>query len=175
MICAGMDQMLRVYDGSKVLVELEQDTTILCMRLASSENSLYAGCRNGALRVYSYPLSGEFKEHWVHSQPISGLCVSSCETMVFTVGRDGSVIMHDVVSETRRAERRDASQWVQEVLVSRVELEEKAAVLLEAEGRVKALTSQNEYTLKIAEKNHEDAVKKLQLSFETQISKERGR
>eukprot|EP00656_Telonema_subtile_P012646 TRINITY_DN1637_c0_g1_i2.p1 TRINITY_DN1637_c0_g1~~TRINITY_DN1637_c0_g1_i2.p1 ORF type:complete len:1081 (+),score=255.42 TRINITY_DN1637_c0_g1_i2:111-3353(+) len=173
-ICAGHDNRLRVYVGTQIDMELETSSPITRLCLSKSERQLYAGCWDGKINVYIYPLTGEYEEHSLHTAPVTGLKMSIDDTMVFTSAADGSVDMFDVNDREARREKKEI-QWFQEILVGRGELDEKAAAMKEAEGRVKALISQNEYTAKINAKVHEDSTKQMHTSFEAELAKERAR
>ena len=176
-ICAGHDNKLRVYTGNAIALELDVDSVITKLCLSDSERQLYASCEDGSLQVYSYPLTGEFETFHMHAAAITGLAMSVCDTMVFSSATDGTMAIYDVNDrETRaRADKKEAKQWLQDVLVGRIELDEKSNVLRESESRIKTLISQNEYTVKINQKTHEDETKQLHESFEAQLQKEKNR
>jgi hypothetical protein len=101
--------------------------------LSSNQRHLFAATATGLVRMYKYPLTGEFQELQVHLvppgasesypcpsnlrrnpwawgvwgqahvKPISRLCISNDDTLLFTVSDDGTLAVHSIRFAPRRA------------------------------------------------------------------------
>jgi len=171
MLCCGSDKMLRAIVDSEITFVRDQGICLTQLMLSHSQRLLFAGCENGAIRAYRFPITGEYHEYPAHIGRVTRVRVSVDDSFLFTTGEDGALMMFDIRDKESRRDKKEPT-FSEEIMVSKADLEEKTQLTAELEGRVKDLVSQNEYQLKIMEKNHEDMLKELNLKFQQELEKE---
>jgi len=174
MLCCGSDKMLRAIVDSEVTVIREAGLCLTQLMLSHSQRLLFAGCENGAIRAYRFPITGEYHEYPAHIGRVTRVRVAVDDSYLFTTGEDGSLMMFDIRDKDSRRDKKEPT-FSEEILVSKADLEEKTQLTAELEGRVKDLVSQNEYQLKIMEKTHEDQTKEMNLKFQQELEKENNK
>ncbi|KAG5501566.1 hypothetical protein JKF63_03396 [Porcisia hertigi] len=115
------------------------ETALTRIVVAPHQRVLIGGAEDGSLKAMTFPLLAGIQEAPIaaHAQQVTHMALSFDETMLFTAGADGSVIMWEVFSEKDKgkpagtvaqhhdpASRRNMSS-TEEVLVTRQEIEEQ--------------------------------------------------
>ena len=177
MFAVGSDKKIKEIMDSNVIKDPESDCLLTCIVLSSSGRMLFAGTESGAVRSYKYPLTGEFQEYQCCSRPVSRLCMSIDETLLFCSGDDGSVIIFDVRDKEVRVAKRDREllPFAEEILVTKTDLEEQVAIRNDLKQKVDELTLQNEYQLRLKEMNHQEKLKELTEKFTMEVDCEKAR
>ena len=156
------------------IVHLEEP--LLCLALCG--DNLYGTTSNGHLRVISKPLMMpcEYKEFRGHSKSAPIIISTKDNNNVISASLDGSIIVWDTVLDKTAVtggggplieieKNLRKSNWTEEVLVSRSDLEDKNNEILELKTIVDELKMENEYQLKLKDMNHEEKTKDLTEKF----------
>ena len=69
------------------------ELNLTVMVLSTYNNCLFAGLDNGNLRVYEWPLNGNFVEYPSHKAAVTSLRMSPDETRLISAGEDGSLVI----------------------------------------------------------------------------------
>jgi WD40 repeat protein len=142
------------------------------------QRMLFAGTATGLIRVLKMPLTGDFRDYQAHSGPVTRLCVSVDDSVVFSVGADGCLCVLNVQENDGRLskkDRPDAVAFSDEVLVTKADLEEKQAMMNELKGKVDELTASNEYQLRLHDMNYQEKLKEVSEKYNLQIEHDRAR
>ena len=130
---------------------------------------LYA--QTGNLRCYKFPLSGEYLDFPGTSDRITRLRLSSDDQFIFITGQDGTLIIfqmnpRDVIQPLNASSSSESSEslqpnnvllssdFTQEVLVTKYDLEEKQSQMSELKNKVDELTLHNQYQMRLKDMNY---------------------
>ena len=177
MFAVGSDKKIKEIMDSNVIKDPESDCLLTCIVLSSSGRMLFAGTESGSVRSYKYPLTGEFQEYQCCSRPVSRICMSIDEALLFVSGDDGAVVIFDVRDKEVRVAKRDREllPFAEEILVTKTDLEEQVAIRNDLKQKVDELTLQNEYQLRLKEMNHQEKLKELTEKFTIEVDCEKAR
>ena len=103
------------------------DTYITCLAVAQQHRLLFGGCGDGSVKLMTFPLQGGIHDPPIlaHAGAVNKVCISHDESMLFSIGNDGSFFIFDI-KEDGRAVKRDAP-FAEEILISKADLEEKSS------------------------------------------------
>eukprot|EP00941_MAST-03F_sp_MAST-3F-sp1_P005113 g5113.t1 len=115
--------------------------------------------------------------------PITRLCLSDDDNLLFVGGGNGTlaiieVLRGDAISSSSKpgtSRSGNGSQFTQEVLVNRSDLEEKAAFIEELEGKVQEMEMHNEYQLRLKDMTYSEQIKELADEYKKRIFAEKER
>jgi chromosome segregation ATPase len=136
---------------------------------------LFAATDDGAVRSYKHPLSGEFQEFQCHAGRIERAVLSVDDMFLFTVSADGALAIWDVRDRDRGAKAPKELLFAEEILVTKVDLEEHAAQAADLEARVAELTQQIDYQLRLKEMTHLERIKDLTDKYTAEFEAEKSR
>eukprot|EP00898_Chlorokybus_atmophyticus_P003830 jgi/Chlat1/4448/Chrsp29S00328 len=169
LVAVGSDRTLKELDEAAQLIKEHDANGVVLTQLAvsTSGRALFAGTEKGGLRTYRLPLTGEFQEHPCTSSSITRLRISCDESMLFCGSEDGCLFIYDLRDKEARSAKREKETltYAEEVLVTKVDLEEKRARMQELETQVNELTMQNEYQLRLKDLNMNERIKDLTEKF----------
>lgn len=101
-----------------------------------------------------------------HNAPITRVQMNNEETLLFTGGDDGLVMVWQVSDREGRVKvSAEPPVFFEEVLVTRSDLEEKTALTAELRTRVEELKMENEYQLRLKDMNYNEKIKELTEKF----------
>merc|ERR1719228_236725 len=101
-----------------------------------------------------------------HNAPISRVMMNHEETLLFTGGEDGLVMVWQVSDREGRVKAStEPPVFFEEVLVTRSDLEEKNVLTAELRTRVEELKMENEYQLRLKDMNYNEKIKELTEKF----------
>lgn len=96
-----------------------------CLALGEQHRMLLAGCDDGCVRVYAFPMQGGINESiMAHCGSVARICLTYEESMLFTIGDDGVLFIYDVKEKETKQSKREIT-FSEEILISTSELEEK--------------------------------------------------
>eukprot|EP00927_Polykrikos_kofoidii_P044410 TRINITY_DN38389_c0_g1_i1.p1 TRINITY_DN38389_c0_g1~~TRINITY_DN38389_c0_g1_i1.p1 ORF type:complete len:1288 (+),score=271.17 TRINITY_DN38389_c0_g1_i1:192-4055(+) len=178
MYVVGSDKMLKEVQHNVSTNFLESNAVIGQLALASSARALFAGIAEpelpGPLRCYNFPLDGEYVEYQAHSAPVSRIRITCDDQYLFSAGDDGCLCIFDVKKKVATKRDKDgALGFAEEILVTRLFLEEKQAALLELDRHVEELTSKIEFQLRHRDSDHKEKMAELQEKYGEDIESER--
>jgi len=166
---SSSDGMIREINNGDVLRQVKSDLPINTLGL--SNKLLFGATKNGTVRCISQPLTDpvEFTEFTGHSEQITTLVSTQDGRNIITASTDGSIIVWNSYERDQKTVDRQAqegfSQWAEEVLVSRTDLEEKNREVVELKTRVEELKMENEYQLRLKDMSYNDKMKELTEKF----------
>jgi len=140
--------------------------------LSVDRGALFTGSvdasKPGILRVYNYPMSGDFDDYLCGSAHVTAMRLTQDENFILTTDDNGCLTVFELKDRKDRFARADLTgppelttleTWNDEILVPLAELEEKNASMLELHTKVEELKLHNEYQLKLKEMNYSEKLK----------------
>jgi WD40 repeat protein len=148
------------------------DLEIKNLALASAHRLLFGGCSDGSIKLMTFPLQGGIHDPPIlaHADEVSRIAVSYDENMFFSVGKDGSFYLFDIKEDGRSAKRETI--YADEILISRGDLEDKAATTGTLHQSVQELTHDMEYNEKRRGTQHDERVKEATNKFQEDAEKQ---
>lgn len=190
---AGSDKMLKEieFPSSQLQREFGCGNTLGQIVVSNSQRMFFASTadsdRPGAVRVYEFPLTGDYYELQCSSFPITRLRISFDDTFLFTASEDGIVGIFEIRDKEGRSRSREAQQSMQlglnnwttsqssdEILVTRSDLEDKTSTITELKHKVDELILQNEYQLRLKDMTFHEQLKELNERFAQEITTEKN-
>lgn len=154
-----------------------EDVTLTHVLYNTRFRAVFATTSIGTLRIYKYPLTGEYSEVHCHVGPISSLALSQDETRAYTAGKDECIVIHEL-----RVEGADAQQSFEqsnagddEILVKREEFDELQERMRELQTELKDLSLQNQYQLRLQAAEIGDRLKSSEATHASMLERERNR
>jgi len=174
----GNDKMLKEVQNSQLTNYIETTGTLGQLALATSSKMMFAGVSEfegpGPLRCYNFPLDGDFSEYQAHSSAVTRIRLTQDEQYLFSVGNDGCLYIWDVKRRLPAKREKDAGLgFADEILVTRVFLDDKQAGLLELERQVEELTNRIDFQLRHRDSYHKEKMAELQEKYSEEIETER--
>merc|ERR1712048_646348 len=165
---AATDGQIREIKHGEILRQVKIDEPLGCIAL--SGRLVFGSTGNGALRCIAQPLTDpcEFTEFTGHCDSIHRMIGTQDGHNIVTASNDGSIIIWSTFENNQKnVERKHdgISNWAEEVLVSRGDLEEKNREIIELKTRVDELKMENEYQLRLKDMSQEDKMKDLTEKF----------
>lgn len=163
------DGQIREIKAGEIVRQVKVDTPLTTIGL--SNKLLFGTTTNGTLKCISQPLTDpvEFTEFSGHSESIGRMVSTNDGRNVITASNDGSIIVWNSFERDQKSVDRKGqdglSQWAEEVLVSRTDLEEKNREIIELKTRVEELKMENEYQLRLKDMSYNEKMKELTEKF----------
>jgi WD40 repeat protein len=177
----GNDRILREMDMPELNVAKEYEAGALLGHLAitGSRNALFASTADpgklGVIRLYPFPVSGEYTEIPCMATPITRMMLTRDQNYLVVTDEAGCVSIFDLYDRFKNNSSTVAASgalldtpqgdWTDEVLVSRVDLEDKAQLVIELRSKVDELKLHNEYKLKLKEMSYSEKIKEVTDKF----------
>ncbi len=170
----GNDRSVRELTMPELTAARATDSGVLMGHTALSvdRGALFTGSvdtsKPGTLRVYSYPVSGEFDDYSCGSAFVTSMRLTPDEHFIMTCDDNGCLSVYELKDRKDRFQRADPTgppelttldTWNDEILVPLAELEEKNATMTELHTKVEELKLHNEYQLKLKEMNYSEKLK----------------
>lgn len=161
------------FRGDAIASDYEfSDIQMTTLALAPQHRLLFGGCSDGSVKLMTFPLQGGIHDPPIlaHSGPINKMALSFDETMLFTVGSDGSFFIFDVKEDGRTTKRE--LNYAEEILISKTDLEEKNSIAASLRQTAEDLKLDMEYQEKRRGIQHEERVKDLTDHFKEESEKQ---
>ncbi|DAZ95763.1 TPA: hypothetical protein N0F65_010265 [Lagenidium giganteum] len=190
----GSDKMLKEieFPSSQLTKEFICETVLGQIVLSNSQRMLFgAGAepdRPGSVRSFKFPLTGESIEFQCLSAPITRLRISFDDAFLFAAGEDGSLCIFEIRDKEGRPRLKDGrtagaagndfhhlSNFSEEILVTKSDLEEKNTLMLELKNKVDELMLHNEYQLRLKDMTYNENLKDLTEKFTHEIELEKNK
>jgi len=145
---------------------------ITTLALASQHRLLFGGAADGSIKLMTFPLQGGIHDPPIlaHAGAVNKIAVSHDENLFFSAGQDGSFYMFDVKEDGRTAKRETV--YADEILISRGDLDEKAATTAALHHMVQELVHDMEYNEKRRGTQHDERVKEQTNAFQEDVEKQ---
>merc|ERR1719253_42515 len=180
MYVVGSDKMLREVCGGQAQNVVQANTTLGQIVLSNSAKTLFAAVAEpdapAPIRCYKFPLDGYYNEFSCHSAPCTRIRITFDDYFLFTCSEDGCLFIFDVRKKDRMVSKRDKENALppaDEILVTKLFLEEKQTQLLELERQVEELSNQIEFQLRHRESYHKEEMVELEEKYGQEIEQER--
>ena len=134
----------------------------------AKEGQSFNPATNGAIVGVRVPLTQppEIQSTPGHTGPVTRVQMNHEESLLFTGGEDGLVMVWKVSDREGRVKASaEPPVFFEEVLVTRSDLEEKTAITEELRTRVEELKMENEYQLRLKDMNYNEKLKELTEKF----------
>ncbi len=126
----------------------------------------------GKIRVYKLPLmNNEWTELVCEGGPITHMAISLDDNFLFASSDDGCLSILNVKQEGRNMKREKDIQFSEEILVTKKDLEEKQAVMVELQKTVEELTLKNDYELNIKDIKFNEKLAEETQRYQADIAK----
>jgi cilia- and flagella-associated protein 57 len=169
----GSDQTLKEIVDGQITRELESDCILTQTILSHSGKMLFVGTEYGSIRSMKFPFgddAGVFQEHQAHDSAVTRMCISFDDQFLFSVSEDGSFYIFRIFDrEGKGAKREREVVYADEILVTKSDLEEKNATMVELKTRVEELKMENEYQLRLKDMNFNEKIKQVSEKFMQEI------
>merc|ERR1719183_1866 len=180
MYVVGNDRMLREVSGGQAHNIVQANTTLGQIVLSNSAKTLFAAVAEpdapAPIRCYKFPLDGFYNEFSCHSAPATRIRITFDDYFLFTCSEDGCLFIFDVRRKDRMVSKRDKENALppaDEILVTKLFLEEKQTQVLELERQVEELNNQIEFQLRHRESYHKEEMVELEEKYGQEIEQER--
>ena len=165
-------------------------TTLTSTCFLQSSRLLVCGTSCGALRLYTTPLTGEFREYRCASnREITSICASDTEKRVFACASDGTLFAFDVIIDygpdaltfnnslsrfDKNRSVKDTSDAVapDDVLISRLVLLEKEKNIADLRSRIRELRARHEYERRVADQQNREEMNRLETQRKNDLERE---
>ncbi|CAK9258476.1 unnamed protein product [Sphagnum jensenii] len=161
----GSDRKLRELDEMQVLKIFESNVALTQIAMCGGGALLFAGTETGAIRAYSYPLTGMLLLFMESSSPICKLCVSSNETHLVCASEDGLTMVLNVRDFPTSPRDTSPGPWCHEALITKDDLEELKSHVEDLKTKMIEMQSNCEYQLRIKDERVEGQIQELQDQF----------
>lgn len=154
------DRKIREYKGKAATAVMDSGVALGSLALTRNLQYAVAGVeekqRPGALRVYTYPFSGEFAQVEAHASEVRRVRMSYNGNYLFSAGADGTLFVFELKKVYKGEEIRIVNS--SDILYSRRELEKK-------QKQIENLTIDNKEKFEEDEKNFDEqrSVKRLEI------------
>jgi WD40 repeat protein len=193
---ASSDLQLKEFDMPEMQVSKETGTQVPLSQIVlnGTESFLFAatglGGLPGMVRAYDYPVSADYVEYACMSTPITRLRITPDDRTLIATDEAGCVVIFDVkdrgdnaVSGAGKEKSLAALQrsgeaampWSEEILITRSDLEEKNALMVENRAKVEELQLHNEYQLRLRDMSYSEKVKEIQEKFMQDVEQEKNK
>eukprot|EP00357_Protocruzia_adherens_P031581 CAMPEP_0115039386 /NCGR_PEP_ID=MMETSP0216-20121206/43998_1 /TAXON_ID=223996 /ORGANISM="Protocruzia adherens, Strain Boccale" /LENGTH=1374 /DNA_ID=CAMNT_0002420017 /DNA_START=19 /DNA_END=4143 /DNA_ORIENTATION=- len=169
-LAVGSDKCLREFGEKDQKKTMDTGYTVGQVCMAQSQKMVFAAMaepdRPGSIRVYRYPLTGEYYEYQAHSAPIERIALTYDDQYMFSVGQDGVLIMHDIKDKEGRGPKREKEAtplaFSDEFLVPKHKLDQASNEILSLKNELDNLNRQNDHGFAVLTKEKDAIIVKLQ-------------
>lgn len=178
MYAVGDDRILKEIKNRDVTKHL--DAGVVLTQLVVShppQRMLFAGTANGVVKSLKFPLTGDVTDYQCHTKTITRMRISQDDSTLFTVSEDGCLAMFSVKEkEDVRGQKNERDvPFSEEILVTKSDLEEKNALMVELKGKVEELTASNSYQLRLHDMNYQEKLKEVSEKYNLQIQHDKSK
>ena len=163
----------RHYDGGTVLSHLAISTSRSVLLASAGEQG-----KPGHVRAYTYPVTGESVEYPCLGSSIAAMKLTPDGLFLLVADDAGCIALFELKEKQERILLNAGSilpdlvtskAWNDEVLVTRMELEDRANNISELQTKIEELKLNNEYQLKLKEMTYSEKVKEINGKFLQEI------
>ncbi|CAM9343742.1 unnamed protein product [Lampetra planeri] len=172
-LAVGSDVTLKEIQDCQVLREVPADDDALTAVVASrSGRVLFTGTSSGAIRAVRYPLP--IQKEWItqqaHCGPVTKMVITYDDRFLLTASEDSCLIIWKMVNKDDQEVRSNSQMMhIEEVLITKSDLEEKSQTLLEMKMRLDEIHMENEYQLRLKDISHRERTEEISAQVTQQI------
>ncbi|KAM9859970.1 cilia- and flagella-associated protein 57 [Aulostomus maculatus] len=172
-LAVGTDLTVKEIQDCQILREIPADEVAhTAVAVARSGKVVFTGTFSGAIRAVKYPLpiQKEWIQHQVHCGPITKMVVTFDDQFLLTVSEDSCLSMWKIMDKEGRGLRSIRQKvHMEEILITKSDLEDKTQNMLELKMRLEELQMENEYQLRLKDMNYNEKIKELSDKYIQQI------
>ncbi|CAH8577208.1 unnamed protein product [Schistosoma haematobium] len=165
----GSDKTLKEISDSQIIREIQStDHLFTTVAVSHSGRMLFCGCQNGLIRSFQMPLTNhsEWQDYIGHCDNITKMKMASFDEYLITVSNDCSIIIWRIQDHEARSSKTDKENlWMEEILITKSDLEEKNSMIIELKTRIDELKLENDYQLRLKDMNYNERIKELTEKF----------
>ncbi|VDP24511.1 unnamed protein product [Schistosoma mattheei] len=165
----GSDKTLKEISDSQIVREIQStDHLFTTVAVSHSGRMLFCGCQNGLIRSFQMPLTdhSEWQDYIGHCDNITKMKMASFDEYLITVSNDCSIIIWRIQDREARSSKTDKENlWMEEILITKSDLEEKNSMIIELKTRIDELKLENDYQLRLKDMNYNERIKELTEKF----------
>ncbi|KAM6962429.1 cilia- and flagella-associated protein 57-like [Aplochiton taeniatus] len=169
----GTDCTLKEIQDCQILREVSaEDVAYTTVAMSRTGRLLFTGTSIGTIRAIKYPLSAQkdWVEYQAHSAPVTKMVITFDDQYLLSVSEDGCLVIWRIIDKDGRGLKRDKEiTYMEEILITKCDLEEKNVYMLELKTRVEELKMENEYQLRLKDINYSEKMKEMSEKFVQQI------
>ncbi|XP_029007881.1 cilia- and flagella-associated protein 57 [Betta splendens] len=172
-LAVGSDLSLKEIQDCQVLREVAaEDVPNTVVAVSPSGRVIFTGTSSGTIRAIKYPLpvQREWLTYQAHCGPVTKMVVTFDDQYLLTVSEDGCLLVWRITDKDGRG-LKSTKQIVhmEEILVTKSDLEEKTQNTLELKMHLEELQMENEYQLRLKDMNYNEKMKETMDKFSLQI------
>ncbi|KAI9351164.1 WD repeat-containing protein 65-like protein [Zopfochytrium polystomum] len=175
----GSDKLMKEISESTVTHQVESNVTLTQLAISNSGRMMFAGTLTGQVRSIKYPFSGnseDYQEHQAHSAAVTKFKISYDDQYLFSVADDGCLFMYKIADKDDRSIKRDrgskrnqGSEFADEILITKSDLEEKTVLMSELQRSLEELKLEHEYQLRLKDMNFNEKLKEITEKYSQEI------
>lgn len=169
--------------------ELDGGGALLSMVcLSVSKSVLFAGTgdsgKPGMVRAYAYPVTGDYLEYTCMSSALCRMCLTPDQGYLIAADEAGCICIFELKDRSERYQRNlpnsidnniSTTEWVDEALVTRAELEDRNQIIMELKTKVDELKLNNEYQIKLKDMNYSERIKEVTDKFAQELEQAKSK
>ncbi|XP_076604319.1 cilia and flagella associated protein 57 [Chaetodon auriga] len=172
-LAVGTDLTLKEIQDCQVLREVPADEVAhTAVAVSHSGRVVFTGTSSGTIRAIKYPLpiQKEWLMYQAHCGPVTKMVITFDDQFLLTVSEDGCLLMWKIIDKEGRGLKSNRQIiHTEEILVTKLDLEEKTQNMLELKMRLEELQMENEYQLRLKDMNHNEKMKEITDKFTQEI------
>ncbi|KAA0718887.1 Cilia- and flagella-associated protein 57 [Triplophysa tibetana] len=170
----GTDCTLKEIQDCQIIKEVPAgDVVCTTVAMLRSGRALFVGTSIGTVRVIRYPLpiQKDWLEYQAHAGPITKMVITFDDQFLLTVSEDGCLLIWKIIDKEGRALKREKEiVYAEEILITKLDLEEKNKILRDLKRREKELQEENKYQLSLRDMTYKEKINQLTEKFIQQIN-----
>ncbi|KAJ8381152.1 hypothetical protein SKAU_G00019300 [Synaphobranchus kaupii] len=169
----GTDFTLREIHNTKILIEVPTgDITYTTIALSRSGRVMFCGTTAGTVMAISCPLFEPKNFQYQgqgHTAPITKMIVTFDDHFLLTVSEDGCLFIWKIIWERYGLKKDKELCYLEEIFITKSDLEEKNRLMQELRTQVKELKIDNRFQLCFKDMDHEREVRKMTETYTQEV------
>ncbi|XP_036382764.1 cilia- and flagella-associated protein 57-like [Megalops cyprinoides] len=168
----GTDCTLKEIEGCQIVKEVSTDN-VVCTAITLSRGGrvLFIGTISGTVRAIGCPLSKQkdWIEYQGHASPVTKMVVTFDDQFLVTISEDRCLLIWKLVWKKHGLKRDKEIPYLEEILISKSDMEEKFKTMLQLEIRVAELKKEKDYQLQLRDISHKMFLKEVTEKLKEEI------
>ncbi|KAG9354321.1 hypothetical protein JZ751_001025 [Albula glossodonta] len=169
----GTDYTLKEIQGSQILSEVAADTDIYtAVALSRAGHIVFCGTSTGKVTAMKCPLSkpNTLIKFQGHAVSINKMVVTFDDQFLLSISDDGCLLIWKIVWNKYGLQRETDISYLEEILITKSDLETKNMDVALLRGRVMEYQMGNEYQLQLRDMKHKRELKEVKERLTLQIN-----
>ncbi|XP_011473927.1 cilia- and flagella-associated protein 57 [Oryzias latipes] len=172
-LAVGSDLTLKeVQDGQVLRVVPADQDAHTAIAVSHSGRVVFTGTSSGAIRAIKYPLPSQrdWFQQRAHSGAITKMVITYDDQFLLSVAEDNCLLVSKIIDKDGRGLKSNRQVvHAEEILVTKLELEEKNQSMMALKMRLEELQMEHEYRLRLKDVNYNEKIKELSEKFQQEI------